>query len=109
MVAVADDRCARLLRELGARRVIDDTPEFLEAECSRAALVVDTTGGALQWRALRALERGAALLSCASAPPAPGVHLAADVTTQRLERIAELIDRGVLSCILRPHADAMPT
>jgi hypothetical protein len=103
-VALSPLRHAAALRDFGANRVIDSSPEFLEAVCARAAVVVDTLGGMIQRRALLALGNGGTLVSSVSRPDASMAMQAnvqcllclPDVTTVRLQQLAGFIDRGML-------------
>jgi NADPH:quinone reductase-like Zn-dependent oxidoreductase len=100
-VSASKNECA--LKALGAARVIDASPGRLEVECARAAVVIDTAGGAVQRRASAALGSGGVIVSCVARPDMAfasvgtrGLFFVADVTTCCLARIAELIDGGVV-------------
>jgi NADPH:quinone reductase-like Zn-dependent oxidoreductase len=99
-IALASMRHADPLRSLGASRVIDASPEILEAVCARAAVVVDVLGGMIQRRALLALGNGGTLVSSVSRPDASLATQAnvkcllciSEVTTVRLRQLAMFID-----------------
>jgi NADPH:quinone reductase-like Zn-dependent oxidoreductase len=99
-IALAPMRHAGALRRLGASRVIDASPEFLEAVCARPAVVVDTLGGMIQRRALLAVGNGGTLVSSVSRPDASLARQAnvrcmlcmPEVNTVRLRQLATFID-----------------
>jgi NADPH:quinone reductase-like Zn-dependent oxidoreductase len=117
IIALSSLRHATALRDLGADRVIDARPEYLEAVCARAAVVVDTLGGMIQRRALLALGSGGTVVSTVSRPDA---SMAAQknvqcvlclpiVTTVRLQQLARLIDRGLLDANVLSRLAAQAT
>jgi NADPH:quinone reductase and related Zn-dependent oxidoreductases len=100
--ASADD--ASLVRNLGARTVIDYRTERFEDEVRDADAVIDLVGGETQKRSFQVLRPGGKLISAVSQPDEGlakkhGVDAAfflVDVTSQRLGEIAKLIDDGAL-------------
>ena len=89
---------------LGAERVLDYRSERFEESLSGVDVVLDTVGGDTQERSLRVLKPGGILVSVVSPVPEAlqnhyGVRAAyfyVDVTTARLNKIAELFDSGKL-------------
>ena len=92
------------VRGLGAERVVDYKSERFEASLSGVDVVLDTVGGVTQQRSLQVLKPGGILVSVVSPVPETaqkryGVRAAyfyVDVTTARLNNIAELFDSGKL-------------
>jgi hypothetical protein len=92
------------VRGLGAERVVDYRKERFEDSVSGVDVVVDTVGGETQERSFQVLKPGGILVSVVSrvleaAQKRYGVRAAyfyVDVTTDRLNKIAELFDRGKL-------------
>jgi NADPH:quinone reductase-like Zn-dependent oxidoreductase len=93
------------VRRLGAERVVDYKTERFEDEFSGVDVVLDTVGGDTQQRSLRVLRPGGILVSVVSPLSETlqeryGVRAAyfyVDVTTARLNNIAELFDSGKLA------------
>lgn len=104
VIAVASAANRQHLTEMGAERVVDYKTERFEESVTGVDVVLDTVGGETQQRSLRVLERGGILVSVVSPVPEPlperyGVRAAyfiVDITTERLDRISELFDRGKL-------------
>jgi NADPH:quinone reductase-like Zn-dependent oxidoreductase len=105
------------VRSLGADRVVDFRTERFEDEFAEADAVLDLVGGEIQTRSFQVLRRGGRLISAVSLPDQAlaesyGVSAAfflVEVTTERLSRIAALIDRGELRThlgLVLPIADA---
>jgi NADPH:quinone reductase-like Zn-dependent oxidoreductase len=98
------------VRSLGADRVVDFRTKRFEDEFAEADAVLDLVGGEIQTRSFQVLRRGGKLISAVSKPDqalakSHGVSAAfflVDVTTERLSRIAALIDRGELRTHLGP-------
>src|SRR4051812_2174813 len=90
------------VRRLGAERVVDYKTERFEDAFGGVDVVLDTVGGDTQQRSLRVLKPGGILVSVVSPVPETlqkhyGVRAAyfyVDVTTARLNKIAELFDSG---------------
>ena len=88
------------VRGLGAERVVDYQKERFEESVTGVDVVLDTVGGDTQQRSLRVLKPGGILVSVVSPVPETtqerfGVRAAyfyVDVTTARLNKIAELFD-----------------
>ncbi|HET9636584.1 MAG TPA: NADP-dependent oxidoreductase [Gemmatimonadaceae bacterium] len=105
IVATAGTADLDYVRGLGAGKVIDYRKERFEESVSGMDIVLDLVGGATQEKSLGVLKRGGILVSVVSAVPEAaqkqyGVRAAffyAEVTTARLNKIAELIDAGKLS------------
>jgi NADPH:quinone reductase-like Zn-dependent oxidoreductase len=93
------------VRRLGAERVVDYKAERFEDTFGGVDVVLDTVGGDTQQRSLRVLRPGGILVSVVSPLPETlqehyGVRAAyfyVDVTTARLNNIAELFDSGKLA------------
>lgn len=94
------------LAEWGGARVIPvSSRDAFENRVSDVDVVIDTVGGQTQERAFPTLKRSGILVSSVSQPPDDlaeryGVRTAffiVDVTTEKLERIAQLFDDGVLA------------
>ena len=117
VIAVAGASDAEHLRGLGADEVIDFRTQRFEEHASGVDAVIDTVGGDTQSRSFAVIERGGMLVSSVSQPSKElaaqhGVRAAffiVDVKTPQLERIAQLIDAGVLKTdvgVVLPLADA---
>ena len=105
------------VRALGADKVVDYHTQRFEDEVRDADAVFDLVGGETQTRSFQVLRPGGKLISAVSEPDQDlakhhGVDAAfflVDVTTERLRRIAELIDLGELKTrvgAVLPLADA---
>jgi len=105
IIATAAAADAPFVRDLGAHSVIDYTSQRFEDEIRDADAVIDLVGADTQTRSFPVLRRGGKLISAVSAPDQRlaerhGVEAAfflVDVSTQRLTRIAALLDRGELT------------
>ena len=92
------------VRGLGAERVVDYRTERFEESLTGVDVVLDTVGGDTQQRSLRVLKPGGILVSVVSPVPEPmqksynvrAVFFYVEVTTARLNKIAELFDSGRL-------------
>lgn len=113
--ASADDLA--YVRELGAERVIDFRAERFEDVVKDVDAVLDLVGGETQQRSFQVLRPGGKLISAVSVPDqglarSHGVEASfflVGVTSDRLEAIADLIDRGELTTrvgAVLPIADA---
>jgi NADPH:quinone reductase-like Zn-dependent oxidoreductase len=116
-IATAGTKDIDYVRALGADKVVDYQTQRFEDEVRNADAVLDLVGGDTQIRSLQVLRRGGKLISTVSKPNQDrakqhGVTAAfflVEVTTERLGRIAELIDRGELKVrvgAVLPFADA---
>ncbi len=93
------------VQRLGAERVVEYTTERFEELLTGVDVVLDTVGGETQQRSLRVLRPGGILVSVVSPVSEEmqkryGVRAAyfyVEVTTARLNRIAELFDVGKLA------------
>ena len=105
------------VQALGADKVVDYHTQRFEDEVADADAVLDLVGGETLTRSFQVLRRGGAVISTVSDPDQDrakhhGVTAAfflVEVTTERLRRIAELIDRGELKTrvgAVLPFADA---
>lgn len=100
--ASADD--AEYVRSLGATTVIDYKRDRFEEIIPMVDVVLDMVGGATRARSLKIITPGGILVSMVSEPmPNPDdlknirvVFFLAEVTTQRLDRITDLFNRGKL-------------
>jgi len=104
VVATAFTKDIAYVETLGADRVIDAQTSHFETLLSDVDVVLDTIGGDTQDRSFSVLKRGGVLVSAVSEPDQ---HKAADhgvralfflveVSSQRLDKIAALIDAGEL-------------
>jgi NADPH:quinone reductase-like Zn-dependent oxidoreductase len=92
------------VRALGADKVVDYHTQRFEDEVKDADAVLDLVGGETLARSFQVLRPGGKLISAVSQPDQDrakhhSVHAAfflVEVNTERLRRIAELIDRGEL-------------
>ena len=92
------------VRALGAETVVDYKKQRFEDSVTGVDVVLDTVGGDTQQRSLRVLKPGGILVSSVSPIPEVtqenyGIRAAyfyVDVTTARLNKIAELFDSGML-------------
>jgi NADPH:quinone reductase-like Zn-dependent oxidoreductase len=116
-VATASTKDIEYVQALGADRVIDYQTHRFEDEVRDADAVLDLVGGDTQTRSFQVLRKGGKLISAVSNPEQDrakqhGVSAAfflVDVTTERLRKIATLIDRGELMTrvgTILPLADA---
>ena len=104
VVATAASADLDHVRGLGAERVVDYKRERFEESFTGVDVVLDTVGGETQQRSLRVLKPGGILVSVVSPVPKTtqkqyGIRAAyfyVDVTTARLNKIAELFDSGKL-------------
>lgn len=91
------------VRGLGADVVVDFRAERFEDAVTDVDAVIDTVGGETRDRSVAVLRHGGVLVTSASPPPHPErsdvrqVFFLVEVTTPRLERIADLFRRGELS------------
>jgi NADPH:quinone reductase-like Zn-dependent oxidoreductase len=116
-IATAGTRDIDYVRALGADKVVDYQTQRFEDEVKDADAVLDLVGGETQTRSFQVLRPGGKLISAVSQPGQDrakhhGVDAAfflVEVTSERLRRIAELIDRGELKTrvgAVLPLADA---
>lgn len=104
VIATAASADLDYVRDLGAERVVDYKRERFEELLTGVDVVLDTVGGDTQERSLRVLKPGGILVSVVSPVPETiqerfGVRAAffyVDVTTERLNRIAEMFNNGKL-------------
>jgi NADPH:quinone reductase-like Zn-dependent oxidoreductase len=116
-VVTASTKDIDYVRGLGADKVVDYHTQRFEDQVRDADAVLDLVGGETQTRSFQILRRGGKLISAVSKPDQDrakqhGVTAAfflVDVTTDRLRKIAALIDRGELKTrigAILPLADA---
>jgi NADPH:quinone reductase-like Zn-dependent oxidoreductase len=104
VVATAAAADLEFVKSLGAKRVVDYRTTKFEDSVSSVDVVIDTVGGDTQQRSLSVLKPGGILVSVVSKIPEKvqqqfGVRAAffyVEVTTGRLNKIAELFDEGSL-------------
>jgi NADPH:quinone reductase-like Zn-dependent oxidoreductase len=104
VIATAGSADVEYVRSLGAERVVDYQRERFEESVSGMDAVLDTVGGDTQQRSLGVLKPEGILVSVVSPVPDAtqkryGVRAAyfyVQVTTARLDKIAELFDSGTL-------------
>jgi NADPH:quinone reductase-like Zn-dependent oxidoreductase len=105
VVATAADKDHALVRSLGAETVLDYQATRFEDIVRDVDAVIDLVGGDVQARSFAVLKRGGTLISAVSPPDQSlaaqyGVKAAfflVDVTTERLGRIATMIETGALA------------
>jgi NADPH:quinone reductase-like Zn-dependent oxidoreductase len=116
-IATAGTEDIDYVRALGADRVVDYRTQRFDDEIKDTDAVLDLVGGDTQTRSFQVLRPGGKLISTVSQPDQEraqrhGITAAfflVDVTTERLGRIAELIDGGELKThvgVVLPLADA---
>jgi NADPH:quinone reductase-like Zn-dependent oxidoreductase len=104
VIATAAAADLAYVRALGAEKTLDYQEDHFEESISGADVVLDTVGGETQQRSLRVLKRDGILVSVVSqvdesALQRYGVRAAyfyVDVTTARLNKLAELFDSSKL-------------
>lgn len=102
VVGVASARDTEFVRGLGAHTVFDCRNPDSEAWLPPIDVVIDTVGGETAQRALQKIRPGGAFVTAVTVegpPQRPGVRslfFYAEVTTQRLENLTELLDEGKL-------------
>jgi len=105
VTATAASADLQYVRSHGAERVLDFQIQRFEELLSGMDVVLDTVGGDTQQRSLQVLKPGGILVSVVSPVPDPiqkrygvrAVFFYVDVTTARLNKIAELFDSGKLN------------
>jgi NADPH:quinone reductase-like Zn-dependent oxidoreductase len=105
VVATAFSRDVDYVHTLGAHRVIDVQKARFEDELAGIDVVLDTIGGDTQERSFAVLKPGGILVSAVSAPDqekaarhgVQALFFLVEVSSERLERIAALIDTGELT------------
>ena len=104
IATAAEPKISEYVRGLGADKVVDLRTQRFEDAVKDVDAVFDLVGGEPQMRSFQVLRPGGKLISAVSQPDQEsakhhGVTAAfflVDVTTERLRKIAELIDRGEL-------------
>lgn len=103
VIAAAGSKDAEYVRSLGAESTIDVQAGTFEDSFAPVDAVIDTVGGDTRDASIRLLKPGGILVSAVSSPESlPGrsdvrsVFFYVDVTTARLDKIAELFDGGKL-------------
>jgi NADPH:quinone reductase-like Zn-dependent oxidoreductase len=104
VIATASSADLEYVRRLGAGKVVDYKKERFEESVTGVDVVIDTVGGVTQQRSIQVLKPGGILVSVVSpvseeAQKRYGIRTAyfyVDVTTARLNKIAELFDTGKL-------------
>jgi NADPH:quinone reductase-like Zn-dependent oxidoreductase len=115
--ATAGERDLEYVRSLGADVALDGRATRFEEVLLSVDAVIDLVGGEVQTRSFAVLNKGGVLISAVSAPdPAAAAARGAraafflvDVTTERLARIAAMIEAGSLATavgVVLPHAAA---
>jgi NADPH:quinone reductase-like Zn-dependent oxidoreductase len=102
--ATASSRDLSFVQGLGADTVIDYKETQFEEAVPQIDIVLDMVGGETRERSFRVIKPGGILVSVVSdaAPPAGApasvrsVFFLVDVSTERLEKLTELFDRGEL-------------
>ena len=102
VVAVAGPKDVELVRDLGARSVLDHQRSGFEDAIPAVDVVIDTVGGEALERSLAKVKPGGVVVSVVSTEPLPErpdvkiVFFYADVTTARLGVLTKLFDEGKL-------------
>lgn len=105
VIATAGSMDVDYVRSLGAQLVIDYRAQRFDEVVSGVDAVLDTVGGATRERSFGVLKPGGMLVSVVSSPlpkemalkyDAKAVFFYVEVTTNRLNTISELFDRGKL-------------
>jgi NADPH:quinone reductase-like Zn-dependent oxidoreductase len=105
VIATAASADIDYVRRLGAGRVIDYRAQRFEDEVDRVDSVFDLVGGETQLRSFQILRPGGRLVSAVSKPDqdrakqcsVTATFFFVEVTTERLNLIAQLLDDGQLS------------
>jgi NADPH:quinone reductase-like Zn-dependent oxidoreductase len=106
VIATASANDAGYLRELGADQVIDHRATRFETVAKGVDAVIDLVGGETADRSYGVLKPGGVLVSAVVFEPSQekarrhgvrAVFMLVDVTSERLARITELLDRGALA------------
>ncbi|WP_249141488.1 NADP-dependent oxidoreductase [Bradyrhizobium liaoningense] len=111
VVATAAGADMDYVRKLGATKVIDYRNQRFEEHVGEVNAVIDLVGRETQTRSFGVLQRGGRLISTVAPPDqqlakhhnVSAEFFLVEVTTERLERIAELLDHGKL----RPELGAV--
>jgi NADPH:quinone reductase-like Zn-dependent oxidoreductase len=104
VIATASAKDLTYVRSVGANGVIDYRARRFEEQVKDIDAVLDTVGGEALDRSYGVLKRGGILVSAAARPSKEkaeqhgvrALFFLVEVTTQRLRKIAELIDAGEL-------------
>lgn len=102
--ATASSKDVGFVKSLGADEVVDYKAVRFEDAVPKMDVVFDLVGGEARKRSFQVIKPGGILVSMVSdEPPAPqaaagvrSVFFLVEVTTQRLEKLTELFDRGEL-------------
>jgi NADPH:quinone reductase-like Zn-dependent oxidoreductase len=103
VIAVVGSHDMDYVRSLGSETVLDYKADRFENTVSSVDLVMDTVGGDTRDRAHHLIRSGGAMVSVVSSEPTakwPGVRTVffyVEVTTERLNTISALLDRGELA------------
>lgn len=104
VVATTSGEDVTYVRRLGADDVIDFRATRFEDAVAEVDAVIDTVGGDTRDRSLRVIRRGGVLVTSVS-PPTPAIErpdlrqvfFLVEVTTARLDRVADMFRRGELA------------
>ena len=102
VIAVAKVKETDYVRSLGAEITVNSQTGIFEDTTPSVDVLIDTVGGEIRERSLRALKPGGVLVSVVSSDPLPSrpdvraVFFYVDVTTERLDIISKLFDSGEL-------------
>ena len=103
VVAIVGSKDVDLVRNLGAKTVLDYQTAAFEKAISQVDVVIDTVGGETLERSFGRVKSGGVLVSIVSTEPLPQRHgvrsifFYADVTTARLNLLTKLFEEGKLS------------
>jgi NADPH:quinone reductase-like Zn-dependent oxidoreductase len=112
-IATAGTRDVDYVRGLGADKVVDYQKQRFEDEVRDADAVLDLVGGETQTRSFQILRPGGKLISTVSQPDQDqatqygmtAAFFLVEVTTERLRKIATLIDAGEIKTRIRAILD----
>jgi NADPH:quinone reductase-like Zn-dependent oxidoreductase len=112
-IATAGTRDVDYVRGLGADKVVDYQKQRFEDEVRDADAVLDLVGGETQTRSFQILRPGGKLISTVSQPDQDqatqygmtAAFFLVEVTTERLRKIATLIDAGEIETRIRAILD----
>jgi NADPH:quinone reductase-like Zn-dependent oxidoreductase len=103
VIATVSSGDAEFVKDLGAERVVDYKTERFEDSAKQVDIVLDMVGGETRDRSIHVLKSGGVLVSVVSPipeylkrPDVRTVFFLVEVTTSRLNTLADLFNRGKL-------------
>lgn len=108
VAATVSTRDLQFVKELGADEAIDYKKQSFEDLLNDYDAVYDTVGGETYWRSFKVLKKGGVIVSMLEQPDTDlmnqyGVKAIGQftkVTTERLAKIAELVDKGAIKILI---------